>query len=103
MDIAVVKNALGSLDKVLSQAKQALRDIERETFGDHGFGDAGGYEYPHQAMTGFLEELHDILLVVLEAAGMPETRASLASKWGGFVSKGLDPTTRRHNFAKARR
>jgi hypothetical protein len=44
MDIAVVKNALGSLDKVLSQAKQALRDIERETFGDHGFGDAGGYE-----------------------------------------------------------
>jgi hypothetical protein len=30
MDIAVVKNALGSLDKVLSQAKQALRDIERE-------------------------------------------------------------------------
>jgi hypothetical protein len=44
-------------------------------------------------MTGFLEELHDILLVVLEAAGMPETRASLASKWGGFVSKGLDQTS----------
>ena len=93
MDIAVVKIALGSLDKVLSQAKQALWEIEREVFGDPGYGDAGGYAFPRQAMRMFLEELHDLLLVVLEAAGMPETRASLNSQWPGFVDRGLDHTT----------
>jgi hypothetical protein len=92
MEIAVVKNALGSLDMVLSQAKQALRDLEREVFGDPGFGDFGGYEYPREAMRLFLEELHDLLLVVLEAAGMPETRASLTNRWREFVSHGLGQT-----------
>lgn len=56
MDSLVVKNALGSLERVLSQARQALRDIEREAFGGLVFGDFGEYEYPDQAMAGFLEE-----------------------------------------------
>ncbi len=77
MEIAVVKNAVGSLDKLLSNAKHALWDVEREVFGDPGYGEATGYVYPRAAMKGFLEELHDILLVVLEAADMPETRTSL--------------------------
>jgi hypothetical protein len=91
MDIAVVKNAVGSLDRVLSQAKLALRDLEREVFGPD-FGDYGGYEYPHQAMRLFLEELHDLLLVVLEAAGLPETRSSLTDRWREFVGHGLGHT-----------
>lgn len=92
MEIVVVKNALGSLDKVLGQAKQALWDIEREVFDGPVYGDAGSYEYPRQAMTHFLRELHDLLLVVLEAAGMPATRASLTNEWPGFIGKGLDRT-----------
>jgi hypothetical protein len=92
MEIAVVKNALGSLDKVLSQAKQALWDIERELFDDPRYSASGSYEYPHQAMKHFLQELHDLLLVVLEAAGMPATRASLTNEWPGFIAKGLDHT-----------
>jgi hypothetical protein len=57
MDIAVVKNAVGSLEKLLSRAKEALWDVEREVFGDPGYGDAGGYAYPRAAMKAFLEEL----------------------------------------------
>jgi hypothetical protein len=83
MNIEVVKNALGSLDKLLSQAKQALRDIEIKLFGGPG----GGYAEPRDAMKWFLEELHDVLLVVLEAADMPETRASLIKAWRGFIDK----------------
>lgn len=93
MDIAVVKNAVGSLDKLLSQAKQALWAIERDEYGYPGYGDAGGYAYPRDALEGFLEELHDVLLVVLEAANMPEARASLIKAWRGFAAgKGLHYT-----------
>ena len=106
MDMEVVKKALGSLERLLSQAKRALLQIEREVFGDHGYGDAGGYENPRDAMKAFLEELHDVLLVVLEAADMPETRASLIKAWSGFIDgRGLGQrtTTKSTRLAKARR
>lgn len=87
MDSAVVKNSAGSLNKLLSQAKGALWEVEREVYGDPGYGDdQGGYEYPRFALAGYLEELHDILLVVLEAAQMPAARNSLAEAWSGFTS-----------------
>jgi hypothetical protein len=98
MDMQVVKNAVGSLERLLSQAKRALRQIEREVFGDHGYGDAGGYEKPREAMKAFLEELHDVLLVILEAADMPETRASLINAWSGFDREGLDRTENNGEF-----
>ena len=98
MDMEVVKNAVGSLERLLSQAKRALRQIEREVFGDHGHGDAGGYENPRAAMKAFLEELHGVLLVVLEAAEMLETRASLINTWGAFDRKGLGRTENNHEF-----
>jgi hypothetical protein len=44
MDIAVVKNAVGSLDKLLSRAKQALQAVQSEEF----IGDSRGYEYPRK-------------------------------------------------------
>jgi hypothetical protein len=43
-------------------------------------------------MSGFLEELHDVLLVILEGAEMAETRASLVDAWRGFRSEGLTRT-----------
>ncbi len=95
----IVKNAVGSLERLLSQAKRALRQIEREVFGDHGYGDAGGYENPRDAMKAFLEELHDVLLVVLEAADMPETRASLIKAWSGFIDgRGLGHTNNNQEY-----
>jgi REase_DpnII-MboI len=89
MDSTVVKNAIGSLEKLLGNAKEALWDIEREEFGVSAFpGEPGGYEYPRDALKNFLEELHDILLVVLEAAGMTESRTSLVNAWPGFANQG---------------
>jgi hypothetical protein len=99
MDVAVVKNAVGSLDKLLSEAKRALLGVEIEVFGDRGYGNAPGYEYPREAMKALLEELYDVLLVVLEAADMPETRASLISTWRGFIDgKGLAHTINNGKF-----
>lgn len=93
MNIAVVRNAVGSLDRYLSKVREALGDVERDVFGDPGYGKAGGYEDPRGAMKTFLEELHDVVLVFLEAAEMPETRASLIEAWSGFIAgKGLGHT-----------
>jgi hypothetical protein len=93
MDNVIVNNAIGSLDKLLSKATDALWDIEREEFGVSRIGRAGGYESPRDALKYFLEELHDVLLVVLEAANMPESRASFNNAWRGFVDdKGLQHT-----------
>ena len=88
MNITVVRNAIGGLDKLLSEVRTALWQIEDEVFGSSGRRyDGGMYEYPQDALEGLLVELHDLLLVVLEAAEMPETRASLVGAWGGFTSE----------------
>src|SRR6266853_2335817 len=84
MNIEIVKNAVGTLEILLSRAKEALQDVGREEGLDPGYSGAA-YEYPREAMKSLLVELHDVLLVVLEAADMRETRASLVKAWSGFV------------------
>src|ERR1019366_6255171 len=99
---SVVKNAVGGLEKLLSEARRALSQGETEVFGLSSYGrEGGGYEYPRYAMEGYLLELHDILLVVLEAADMPEARASLIEAWSGFTSEktGLRHTDDGDRFA----
>jgi hypothetical protein len=87
MDGSVVRNALVALDKLLGQTKRALWEVERQVYGDPGYGDdQGSYEYPSFAMAGHLEELHGILLVVLEAAQLPDARQALLKAWPRFVS-----------------
>ena len=48
---------------------------------------AGIYDRPELALGSHLQELHDILLAVLEAAEMSGTRASLIESWCGFTSQ----------------
>jgi hypothetical protein len=99
MNDAVVRNALGSLDKSLSSAKEALWDIQREVFGNPGFGQPGGYADPRAAMAAFLAELYENLLVVLEAADMPQTRSFLILEWRGLSGGGgLAKTNENHEF-----
>src|SRR5262245_29246669 len=99
MDSAVVANAVGSLEVLLSQAKRGVRGVEVDVVGHPGYGDFGGYVYPREAMKASLEELHDVLLVVLEAANMPQTRASLIDAWRGFTEdKGLTYTRDNEEF-----
>jgi hypothetical protein len=83
MDGTVVKNAIGPLDKLLREAKEALWDIEMREFGLSRPG--GGFENPHMALKYSLEHLHDILLVVLEAATCP--KAALRSLTDGVNSR----------------
>jgi hypothetical protein len=99
MDTAVIKNAIGTLDKLLGKAKDTLFDIERHVFGVSAYGEGPSYEDPRGALKGFLEELHDVLLVVLEAANMPETRSTLVEAWRDF-SKGdaLENTNDYHEY-----
>ena len=84
MNESVLKNAIGSLEVLLGRAKDALWNIERNAFGDPGYGELGSYEHPESALASFLQETYAVLLVILEAAGMPETRASLIAAWQKF-------------------
>jgi len=86
MDKTVVKNSIGSLDQLLSRAKSALSQIEQDRFGLVDDSDTGGFVDPKAALGDTLEELHDILLVVLEAAEMPEAKASMIEEWPTFTS-----------------
>jgi hypothetical protein len=104
MNITVIRNAIGTLEQLLSKASDALSQIEREVFNLYAFGRArGGYEYPREAMAGYLQEIHDLLLVVLEAGEMPDARASLVKAWAGFTSSknGLCKTGDNDEFANS--
>jgi len=88
MDNAVVKSAVGGLETLLRSAKRALWQVEREVFGDPGYGDdEGSYDYPRYSMEDYLAQLNDSLLVVLEAAVMPQARADLIRAWEGFKQR----------------
>jgi len=93
LKIKVVRNASGSLAKLLSETREALWQVEREVYGDgrHGNDDERSSRY---ALQEHLEKLHDTLLVVLEAAELPEARASLIEAWRGYTSaeRGLGHT-----------
>ncbi len=98
MDKDVVERALGGIEKILSKAKQALRELEMDAFG--GGDDLGGYESPSDAMAFHLEQLYDHLLVILEAAQMEQTRTDLVSRWAQFkkLKDGLHHTRRFGDF-----
>lgn len=82
-----MKNAIGGLDKLLSQARRALWEVGREVFaGGDDDDDRSSFADPHGALAGTLEELHDALLVVLEAAQMSQARTSLVEAWPKFSS-----------------
>jgi hypothetical protein len=96
----VVQNALGELERLLSETKSALRQVEAEVFRIDLTDEGGWYEFPRLALAGHLQDLYDILSVVLEAAEMPETRAQLIRSWQKFASgnQGLQRTTDDQQF-----
>lgn len=98
MDKVVMSNAIGGIDAILVKAKRALREIIYERFG--GGDDLGGYESPVDAMVYHFDQLYDHLLVVLEAAEMPEARVDLIAKWAEFKKQkgGLSHTDQFGDF-----
>lgn len=91
MNNAVVANAIGGLDKILAISRDALWELTRNSFtsGRDDDGPIGGFADPEAALGGSLEELHDVLMVVLEASDLPDTKAALVKKWPEFEKVGL--------------
>ena len=85
MDKQVVINALGGIDAILSKARRALRELIYATFG--GGDDLGDYENPEDAMVYHFDQLYDHLVIILEAAEMPEARENLKSMWGNSKNR----------------
>jgi hypothetical protein len=84
MNTIVVQNAIGELQKVLGKARDALTQIEAERHGYPEYLPHIGYEYPEDALASHLDELQEMLMIVLEAAEMCDTRTSLRAAWAAF-------------------
>jgi hypothetical protein len=80
-----IKAALSELERALDSARDARYQIERERTGR---GSIGGFEEPELALPGILNRIEETLLVVLEAAGLSQTRERPLQKWAEFEKKG---------------
>jgi hypothetical protein len=85
MDSTVVRSALGEIEREMDKARDVKSQLEAETF---GYGHSGGWEEPEAVLPHLLNRVYDMLLVVLEAAALPETRRRLLEKWQEFESVG---------------
>ena len=99
MNSDVVINSLGMLEQLKSKARDALEDCERDLWGTRPYSEPN-YEQPLFALERYLQELHDMMLVVLEAADLRDTRASLVKAWPAFLRRkgGLQYTDDDHQL-----
>jgi hypothetical protein len=79
MNSSAILSALMTLESELDDTRGAKRQIEAEVAGEPVTGDS--YEAPKAALTSILNDIHEVLLVVLEAADLPQTRSCLIKKW----------------------
>ena len=85
MNSPVIRAALSGLERQFERAREARVQIEYESLGSAAPG--GGYENPNAALSSILTEMYDVLLVVLEAADLPETRSHLLARWDDLEVK----------------
>jgi hypothetical protein len=85
MDPIPIKAALSELERALDSARDARYQIECEYTNNRSI---GGFEEPELALPGILNQIEETLLVVLEAAGLSQTRERLQQKWAEFEKKG---------------
>ncbi len=91
MDASIVRSALADLQRQLEDARAAKNQIESHHTGRRIEGSF--YEEPKAAFASILNDLYEILLVLLEAAGLLETRRRLLEKWASFEKAGGIDTT----------
>lgn len=80
-----IKAALSELERALDSARDARYQIECARANRRSI---GGFEEPELALPGILNQIEETLLVVLEAAGLSQTRERLLQKWVEFEKKG---------------
>lgn len=85
MDPTPIKAALSELERALDSARDARHQIECEHTGSRSI---GGFEEPRLALPVILDQIQETLLVILEAAGLSQTRERLLQKWAEFDKNG---------------
>jgi hypothetical protein len=85
MESSIVKAALSGLERELEQAREARHQIENEISSRPR---SYGYENAEAALPVILNRVHDMLLVILEAAGLTATRNGLIERWAQFEKTG---------------
>ena len=86
MDGTKILAALSGLESRIEEARDAKMQVESEFTGARIEG--GVYEWPQDALGSKLNDLFDILVVLLEVAGLPATRNRLIEKWAEFEKEG---------------
>jgi hypothetical protein len=97
MNVTVVQNAVGEFLRKLGQARDALRQVEAGRYGPREEAERIHYEYPEGQLAACLNDLQQRLMVLLDAADMPNTRASLDAAWSVFQEKPDGLSTVHHN------
>lgn len=92
MNSSIIRAALANLESELERARGAKGQIEAQHTRERISG--GVYEYPEEALTEFLNNTYELLLVVLEASELSETRSRLIDKWTRLEEDGGVGTTR---------
>ncbi|MCY1075348.1 hypothetical protein [Archangium lansingense] len=92
-DLAIIRNALPTLEAELRQAYEALSELEElEDQERHGTSDQDGpstkesIRWTKSRMASRAERLFRLILNVLEASGLPGTREKLQGEWAALVT-----------------
>ena len=95
MNSSAILSALTGLESSLESAREAKNQIEAE---ENNWRITGSfYDDPADALTSILNDIHEILLVVLEAADLHQTRNRLMEKWGKLQAEdGIGATSYNH-------
>ena len=87
MDSAILQAALPQLDIKLEELRRVRRQLERERWGEES--GESSYEEPQAAFECQLNTLYETLLIVLEGAGLPDTRRRMRRRWAGLEKAGI--------------
>jgi len=88
LDISVVQSALPELESRLRDAAAAKTQIAEENHGASHTVGGSIYEDPRAAIEAILGEMYQILLIVFEAAQLPDAQGRLEAKWNQLSSEG---------------
>ena len=87
MDSNILQAALPQLDIKLEELRRVKRQLERDRWG--GESDGPFYEEPQAAFEYQLNTLYEVLLIILEGAGLPDTQLRLQRCWAGLETNGI--------------
>ena len=93
MNETIVRNAIAKLEEIVAEAEEARQQVQIEVFGgQHPPSGRGYYDNPAGALGMHLADAYDRLLILFEAARMPQGRAELVRRWSAYNEHDLSTT-----------